>query len=201
MVGNVWFFFFRYVTEELQLEKSDIISEHKRMDSTIWTVFVSSDFLNEPFYKLCGKIVEEDCFVLVLDKYYVDTRGCDKAIGTFHQVPGIKSNGEESRKSLHPPNNIFIDLYCNRDGNILCKITKHLETLKCNIVIFEPQELLDSYFFSWDTLSTISRKNVINILSKEINTKEPHVRIPKIHQLQILWLFFFQFVGFLLDNR
>jgi hypothetical protein len=170
------------------------------MDSMRWTVFVSAGFLNEPFCTLYGKIIEEDCFVLVLDKHHADRGGHDKPIGMFHQ--GTESNGEGSRILQKPPNSIFIDLYCSHDGNILCKIiTKHLETLKCNIVIFEPQELLASYFLSWDTGSTISSKNVVNILTEGINTMEPHVRRPGIQRLQIVWLFFFQFVGLLLDNR
>ncbi|XP_062598607.1 uncharacterized protein LOC134260039 [Saccostrea cucullata] len=164
----------------------------------MWTVFVPSHILNKSSCHLFGKVIEENSFVLISD-IFNNVKGCEKSIGIFSQLDEteLKTDEEGTHK---PTKDLFIDLHCNRDGNITCKVTENFETLNCNLVIFDAEQFSDSYFMSWDSLSTVSG-NVVNILSKEIQSSRPTVRKPLIHQLQMLCLFCFQIVGFLLDNR
>ena len=162
----------------------------------MWNVFVPSCLLVQDSKDLYGKVIEDEQVILVVDTV------CGKRIGTYHNLHGKKSSIHKIKVN-HNEEDVFIDLRCNYKDDITCELVKASENLgRCNIVIFEPQQILDSYFLRCDALSEVSDKNIVNTVSRLVERRDPIGKKTALSQnLMCSWLFFFQIIGFLLDNR
>lgn len=159
-------------------------------------MFIPSCLLGQDSKDLYGKVIEDEQVILVVDTV------CGKRIGTYHNLHGKKSNIHKIKVN-HNDEDIFIDLRCSYYDDITCEIVKALENLgRCNVVIFEPQQILDSYFLRCDALSEVSDENIVNTVSRMMEKRDPIGKKTALSQnLMCSWLFFFQIIGFLLDNR
>lgn len=162
----------------------------------MWNVFVPSCILNRKSGKLYGRVIGEERLVLIDEDSVHATHG-HKSIGTFRKLVEEESNEDKNKiKSFNKC--IFIDLCCNTDGDISCEIINNSEKLECNVVVFEPQQFVDSYFLKWNKLTETKSENIVDTLSLvDLND----ARTVLLQKLQCMVIFLFQIIGYLLDNR
>lgn len=167
----------------------------------MWNVFVPSCIFNRDSSELCGRVIEEDRLVLIEEGGVHGTQEGDKSIGTFRKLVEEESN-ENKNKITRSNKCMFVDLCCNADGDISCEIINNSEKLECNIVIFEPQQFLDSYFLHWNKLTETKSENSLDNLSRLLSLVDVnYTRTFLLQKLQCMMMFLFQIIGYLLDNR
>lgn len=166
----------------------------------MWNVFVPSCILNRKSGKLYGRVIGEERLVLIDEDSVHATHG-DKSIGTFRKLVEEESNEDKNKiKSFNKC--IFIDLCCNTDGDISCEIINNSEKLECNVVVFEPQQFVDSYFLKWNKLTETKSENIVDTLSRLLSLVDLNdARTILLQKLQCMVIFLFQIIGYLLDNR
>lgn len=160
-----------------------------------------SCILNRKSGKLYGRVIGEERLVLIDEDSVHATHG-DKSIGTFRKLVEEESN--ENKNKIKSSNKcIFIDLCCNTDGDISCEIINNSEKLdQCNVVVFEPQQFVDSYFLKWNKLTETKSENIVDTLSRLLSLVDLNdARTVLLQKLQCIVIFLFQIIGYLLDNR
>lgn len=167
----------------------------------MWNVFVPSCILNRDSGELYGRVIEEERLVLIEEDSVNGTQEGDKSIGTFRKLVGKESN-ENKNKIKRSNKCILVYLRCNADGDISCEILKNSEKLECNVVVFEPQQFVDSYFLHWNTLTGTKSENILDTLSRLLSLVDlNNTRTFLLWKLQCMVMFLFQIIGYLLDNR
>lgn len=167
----------------------------------MWNVFVPSCILNRRSGKLYGRVIGEERLVLIDEDSVHATHEGDKSIGTFRKL--VEEESKENKNKIKSSNKcIFIDLCCNTDGDISCEIKNNSEKLECNVVVFEPQQFVDSYFLKWNKLTETKSENIVDTLSRLLSLVDlNNARTILLQKLQCMVIFLFQIIGYLLDNR
>ncbi|KAK3089346.1 hypothetical protein FSP39_002904 [Pinctada imbricata] len=161
-----------------------------------WTVFVPYNILVEPSGYLHGTIsCKNKCVTLTsMTPYSCYSVSCDSLVGEWQNLVV-----RENIISLPICRDNRVRLVRQRNGDLKCYIIEedtNGEKVACNCVIFNPDEMMSTYFLPDDG---VGDNSAIACVYKELRQQEGDKPSWTLFVTGILWLF--QSIGILVDNR
>ncbi|XP_021359874.1 phosphatidylinositol N-acetylglucosaminyltransferase subunit Q-like isoform X1 [Mizuhopecten yessoensis] len=185
------------------MKKNSNMREHV----DIWKVFVPYDILMSPKGQLCGRLNEQ------LKLVYISGI-LNASISTNTDTIGLWDPSETSRSDHDNRRECFVYIKKSLTGQLECDVIMSKCSVVCSCIIYNPEDLVKSYFITCRDIITERETSKTGILQTVVNYIQefPQNRksdykdswsLPTLLLLRgLIWMFgLFRLVTFTLDNR